>query len=459
MLWSNYNGFPSKTVTILDGIKNKLPNAEVIYEQGCNHTDDYILLNLGNHVSASGKQGFDVEFFNNVKLEGTPVYKGHTASVDYEGGGGTHFAQNVPETDFSGRFVSEFTSPITGNVFLTGTFDDGYRLFVDDQQVYEYWRETSTRTHNHVLKATKGQKYRIKVEYYQGKGGATLHFSVGMQEELRTSKVVDRVKNADVIIFVGGISPRLEGEEMNIAIDGFKGGDRTNVEIPAVQRRYVQALKATGKPVIYILCTGSAIALNWENDNLDAILNAWYGGQEAGTAVADVLFGDYNPAGRLPVTFYKSVDQIPDFLDYGMKGRTYRYMTEKPLYPFGYGLSYTNFEYRNAKLLKTKIGKSETAVISFDLANTGKVDGDEVAQIYIKNPNDPEGPIKALKAFKRVNVKAGASKQVSIELPAKSFWSFNDATESMEVRAGKYQILYGGSSDDSSLQSIEIDIQ
>ena len=176
--------------------------------------------------------------------------------------------------------------------------------------------------------------------------------------------------------------------------------------------------------------------MNWENDHVNAILNAWYGGQEGGTAVADVLFGDYNPAGRLPITFYKSVDQLPDFQDYSMKGRTYRYMTQTPLYPFGYGLSYTTFDYKNAKLSKDKIASNESVTLSFDIANTGKMDGDEVAQIYIKNPNDPAGPLEP-----------------------KAFQSFNDNTQTMEVRPGKYQILYGGSSDDKTLKKIDLVIE
>ncbi|RHJ81464.1 glycoside hydrolase family 3 C-terminal domain-containing protein [Parabacteroides sp. AM08-6] len=327
MLWANYNGFPTHTVTILEGIRTKVPNTEVIFEQGCEHTGDSI----------------------------------NTA--------------------------------------------DNKRIAV-----------------NYTATAAK-------------------------------------VKDADVIIFVGGISPRLEGEEMPVNVNGFKKGDRTNIEIPKVQKEMVKALKATGRPVVYVLCTGSALALNWEDANLDAILNAWYGGQEAGTAVADILFGDYNPAGRLPVTFYKSVDQLPDFEDYSMKGRTYRYMTQTPLYPFGYGLSYTTFSYRNAKLSSNKITKDQSVTLTFDIANTGKMDGEEVAQVYIKNPNDPEGPIKALKAFTRVPVKAGSTKKVSLELAPKAFWSFNDNTQTMEVRSGKYKILYGGSSADKALKEIELTIE
>jgi beta-glucosidase len=290
-------------------------------------------------------------------------------------------------------------------------------------------------------------------------GSADLNFLVGVRQPVNCKATAAKVKDADVIVYVGGISPRLEGEEMPVNVEGFKKGDRTNIEIPNVQKEMIKALKATGKPVIYVLCTGSALALNWEEANVDAILNAWYGGQEAGTAVADILFGDYNPSGRLPITFYKSVDQLPDFEDYNMKGRTYRYMTEKPLYPFGYGLSYTNYTYQNAVLSSNSITKEQAVSVSFEITNIGKMDGDEVAQIYIKNPNDPNGPLKALKGYKRVHVKAGDTEKVTIELQPKAFYSFNDNTQTFEVRPGKYQILYGGSSEDKALQSVTLEIK
>jgi beta-glucosidase len=319
MLWANYNGFPSRTTTILQGIKDKMPNSTIIYEKGCSHA---------------------------------------------------------------------------------------------------------------------GQVYT---------------------DSLTMS--VSRIKNADIILFAGGISPRLEGEEMKVTVEGFKGGDRTNIEIPAVQKEMIKLLKATGKPVVYILCTGSALALNWEEANVDAILNAWYGGEAAGTAVADILFGDYNPGGRLPVTFYKSIDQLPDFEDYSMKGRTYRYMTQEPLYPFGYGLSYTKFEYKSAVLSKAKICKSDNVTLTIEVQNTGKRNGEEVVQVYLRNPNDPGGPLKSLKGFKRVPLKAGEKQKIRFVLEPDAFSSFNDQTGKPEVLAGKYELLYGGSSDNKSLKIAKLEIQ
>lgn len=459
MLWANYNGFPSKTVTILEGIRNKVPGTEVIYELGCNHTDDFVMTDLGSAITSPAGQGFASEFFNNIDFTGEPVHKGLARELHYTTGGNTQFAPNVNLANFTARFTGEFEAPVNGEVEFKLSGNDAFRLFINNEKVAEVWENEYGAERKYMLTAEKGKKYPVKIEYMQRSGSADLNLLVGVRTPVDSKATAAKVKEADVIVFVGGISPRLEGEEMPVDADGFRKGDRTNMEIPAVQKEMIKALQATGKPVIYVLCTGSALALNWEDANIDAILNAWYGGQEGGTAVADILFGDYNPAGRLPVTFYKSIDQLPDFQDYSMKGRTYRYMTEAPLYPFGYGLSYTTFAYQNAKLSNDKIGKEQSVTLTLDIANTGQRDGDEVAQIYIKNPNDPEGPIKALKAFKRVNVKAGASTPLRIELPSKAFQSFNDQTQAMEVRPGTYQVLYGSSSADKDLKSLQLTIE
>ena len=458
MLWANYNGFPTRTTTILEGIRQKVPGTEVIYELGCNHTADFVMTDLGNCISSEAGQGLKAEYYNNTDFSGAPVYTGLAKELHYTTGGNTQFAPNVNLTNFSARFTGEFEAPQSGDIEFTLSGNDGFRLFIGDEKVAEVWGNEYGAGKTYTLKAEKGKKYPVKIEYMQKLGSADLNFSVGVRTPVDCQATANKVKDADVIIFVGGISPRLEGEEMPVDAEGFKKGDRLNIEIPKVQQEMVKALEATGKPLVYVVCTGSALALNWEDAHVDAILNAWYGGQEGGTAVADILFGDYNPAGRLPVTFYKSVSQLPDFEDYSMKGRTYRYFTQQPLYPFGYGLSYTTFRYDNARLSATEIEAGQPVTLSFDLSNTGKMDGDEVAQVYIKNPNDPEGPIKALKGFKRVHLKAGETQTVSIELEPKAFWSFNDETQDMEIRPGKYQVLYGKSSADSDLKKVELRI-
>lgn len=245
---------------------------------------------------------------------------------------------------------------------------------------------------------------------------------------------------------------------MGVKLPGFKNGDRTNIDLPKVQKEMLKTLKETGKPVIFVVCTGSTLALPEEMETADAIVNAWYPGQAGGTAVADVLFGDYNPAGRLPLTFYASSDDLPDFQDYNMTGRTYRYFKGKPLFPFGYGLSYTTFKYGKAVLSsnKPKIGKELTLTIP--VTNMGKRDGDEVVQVYVRNLKDKEGPIKSLRAYSRVNVKAGKTKSVEIKLPASTFEFFNSSVNKMDITPGKYELLYGGSSDDKALTSIPVEL-
>ncbi|MGM9798839.1 MAG: xylan 1,4-beta-xylosidase [Parabacteroides sp.] len=459
MLWSNYNGFPTKTTTILEGIRAKVPNTEVVYELGCNHTADFVITDLGNYITNSTGQGFTAEYFNNTDFSGEPVYKGTAKELHYTTGGNTQFAPNVNLTNFTARFTGEFEAPVAGPIEFKIAGNDAFRLFIDTAKVAEVWANEYGAEKIYTLQAEKGKKYPVTIEYMQRLGSADLNFTVGVRTPVDYQATANKVKDADVIVYVGGISPRLEGEEMPVDAEGFRKGDRTNIEIPKVQKEMVKALVATGKPVVYVVCTGSALALNWENEHVDAILNAWYGGQEGGTAVADVLFGDYNPAGRLPITFYKSVDQLPDFQDYSMKGRTYRYMTQTPLYPFGYGLSYTTFAYGNGALSKTKIAANESVTLTFDVANTGKRDGDEVAQVYVKNPNDPAGPIKALKAFKRISTKAGETQKVSIQLAPESFQSFNDKTQTMEIRPGKYQLLYGSSSAEKDLKQVDLVIE
>jgi beta-glucosidase len=260
------------------------------------------------------------------------------------------------------------------------------------------------------------------------------------------SKLIDSIKKADVIIYVGGISPRLEGEEMKVTNPGFSGGDRTTIALPTVQTDFMKALKATGKPVVFVMMTGSAIAIPWESENIPGIINAWYGGQAAGTAVADVLFGDYNPSGRLPVTFYKSDADLPPFDDYSMQNRTYRYFKGVPLYPFGFGLSYTKFVYSNLKLSKTKINKNETADAELTVTNRGKFTGDEVLQLYVTHEDaEQEVPLYSLKGFKRITLAPGASAKVKFTLTPDLLSVINDEGKSVMI-PGKVKINVGGSS-------------
>lgn len=277
--------------------------------------------------------------------------------------------------------------------------------------------------------------------------------------EASLKALAERAATADAIIFVGGLTPQVEGEEMRVSLDGFRGGDRERIELPVVQGKVLKALHATGKPVVFVLCTGSAVALAENDGDYDALVNAWYGGQKAAEALADVLTGAYNPSGRLPVTFYKSTAQLPDFLDYSMKGRTYRYMSEDPLYVFGHGLSYTTFEYSKALLSSKKIKAGESVALTVNVKNTGDADGDEIVQVYVKRLDDASAPVKALKGVLRVPLKAGETKTAAIELPASSFEYFDEAAGDLVVKPGSYQILYGGSSSDAGLKELPLTIK
>ena len=269
----------------------------------------------------------------------------------------------------------------------------------------------------------------------------------------------DKVKDADVILFAGGISPTLEGEEMPVDANGFKGGDRTSIELPAIQRQMINELKKLGKPIVFINFSGSAMGLAPESEICDGMIQAWYPGQAGGTAIADVLFGDYNPAGKLPVTFYTHTGQLPDFQDYSMKGRTYRYMTEAPLFRFGHGLSYTTFDYGKAQLSKDSFSKGENLTLTIPVSNTGTQDGEEVVQIYLTRPGDTDAPSHTLRAFKRIYIPKGETKEVDFTLSDDNFLWFDTSTNNMNLVNGKYELLYGGTSDKSQLKKVQITVK
>lgn len=259
--------------------------------------------------------------------------------------------------------------------------------------------------------------------------------------------VINQAAKADVIIYAGGISASLEGEEMDVDAEGFRGGDRTTIELPNVQRKLVKALKATGKPIVFVNFSGCAMGLQPESQICDAILQAWYPGQAGGTAIAEVLFGDYNPAGRLPITFYKKDNQLPDFEDYNMQGRTYRYLNYEPLYPFGHGLSYTTFSYSTPFI--------ENGKLKVKVTNSGNYNGDEVIQLYIKRYDDPDGPLKTLRGFQRIHIPAGQTSEVSFPLTSDTFTWWDKDSNTVHPLQGRYKILVGGSSEESLLKSIE----
>lgn len=413
----NYNGTPSNIVTALQGIKDKLgKDVEVIYEKGINFTNDTLLqyANVGGQYSWQGQKGFSAEYFNNRELKGEPLARRMETELDKFWQEGQMVVDTLKAYNFSVRYTTDFTATETGNITFELEADDGYRFLVDGKEVINAWSRNRWGARTYKLSTEKNKTYRLVVEYFQGEGKANVRLRAGHYAKTDFAALAERMKNADAIVFVGGISPQLEGEEMRVDYPGFNGGDRTSILLPAVQTELMKALKRTGKPLVFVMMTGSAIAIPWEDGNIPAIVNAWYGGQDAGTAIADVLFGDYNPSGRLPLTFYKSDSDLPHFNDYNMAGRTYRYFKGQPLYGFGHGLSYTSFRYDN---LKIDPGAAKGRMVTVSVTNTGKREGEEVVQLYVTN-NDKTvlAPIRSLKGFQRILLKAGETKRVSFHL-------------------------------------------
>nr|WP_302829569.1 xylan 1,4-beta-xylosidase [uncultured Bacteroides sp.] len=461
MQWGNYNGMPLRTVTILDGVRNALgADDKLIYEQGCGWVERTLIQSAFNQCKSEDGPGFSANYWNNVTREGNPVATAQvTTPFHFCTSGATVFAPGVNLTDFSATYNSVFTPEQSGEVvFEIYSYGSG-RLRIDNEEVKSFSNKHGGRGTTYALKVQAGKSYTIELDFEYLRSDAQLNFDLGFKKEVDIRKSVEKVKDADIIIFAGGISPSLEGEEMGVNLPGFKKGDRTDIELPAVQRELITALHRAGKKVIFVNCSGSPIGMEPETKECEAILQAWYPGQAGGRAVAEVLFGDYNPAGRLPVTFYRNISQLPDFEDYNMTGRTYRYMNEAPLFPFGYGLSYTTFKYGQAVMAKDKISAGETLKLTVPVTNAGQRDGEEVVQVYLKKQDDPEGPSKTLRAFKRVSIPAGETVDVEFELDDKNLEWWDAQTNTVRVCAGKYDLMVGGSSRMEDLQQYSITIE
>ena len=449
MMWGNYNGMPNHTITILDGIKAK--QKKLFYDKGCDLTYDKVMdCLMASQCSFEGKKGLKGTFWNNRKMEGQPVTtQYYTTPLAVTTAGMHNFAPGVQLEDFSAKYETTFTPKEAGEYVVNVEGCGHFELFIDGERKFRHhtWRTTPNRV---AIQAEAGKSYNIEVQFSHIQTyNANLKINVAKEFPIDYQQIISQLKGINKIIFVGGISPALEGEEMPVNIDGFKGGDRTHIELPAVQRNFLKALKEAGKQVIFVSCSGSCIALQPETETCDAIVQVWYPGQEGGTAVADVLFGNVNPSGKLPVTFYKNSSQLPDYEDYSMKGRTYRYFNDA-LFPFGYGLSYTSFS----------LGEPVVSglTVTVPVTNTGKFDGTETVQLYIRNLQDPEGPLKSLRAFQRVNVKAGKTVTAELKLSNNSFEFWDPETNTMRVKPGKYEILVGTSSQDKDLKKLSISI-
>lgn len=456
MQWGNYNGFPSHTVTLLEGIR-RVTGREVRYLPATGLVDNRVFVSVAGQIfGEDGHRGFDARYWNTTEAAGEPAARQATSgTLRFDSSGATVFAPGVALENFSARYTGTFRPERSGEVILRIKGDDAFRVTVDGKTVVDRWGEKRRSSAQTVLTVEAGRDYPIAIDFRQYGGNALLQFDLGYESVMTPEEVVAAVGDVQTVIYAGGISPALEGEEMKVDYPGFRGGDRTEIELPAVQRQLIEALHKAGKRIIMVNYSGSAIALEPESRRCDAILQAWYPGQAGGQAVAEVLYGEQNPAGRLPVTFYRSAEQLPDFEDYSMKGRTYRFMTGKPLYPFGHGLSYTTFDYGKARLSRGTIKAGDEVKLSVGVRNAGDRDGDEVVQVYVHRMGD-NGLNRTLRAFRREHLRAGERREIEFLLPASAFEFFDEKTQTVRVQEGRYEIYCGGSSTAQNKVMLEI---
>jgi len=459
VLWGNYNGKPVRTITILDGITSKLSADKILYAKGCDLVEDKVTESYFSKCSFDGKKGFKATYWNNAELKGDIATTQQIVNPLKLTTAGQHeFAPGVRLEGFSAKYKTEFVPSQSEEIVFKCGATGRFELLVNGESItkYDNWRTLPSKF---PYKVESGKKYKIEIRYAQlYNWQANIEFNFGKEVDVDYTELLKKLQDIDVVIFVGGLSTLLEGEEMPVSYPGFKNGDRTDIELPSVQRNCLKVLKQAGKKIVFVNCSGSAIGLMSETESCDAILQAWYAGESGGQAVADVLFGDYNPAGKLPITFYKNLQQLPDFEDYSMKGRTYRYMSD-PLFPFGFGLSYTTFAIGNANLSKTVIKTDESIELTIPVVNKGNRDGTEIVQVYVRKVNDTDGPLKALRGFQRVDVAAGRTGRAVINLPYSAFEFFDKASGKMAVTAGEYEVWYGNSSDTKDLKMTKITIR
>ena len=416
VLLGNYNGNPSSYTTILEGLRRRFRNAKILTALGSPVTETSAVILPSEYLRTGGRNsppGLNGEYFANVNLSGSAVLKRTDANVDFEWNNVSP-GPGVPAGNYSVRWTGELVPPVDGDYRLGGSTDGGYRIYLDGKKFVDDSGPHGARTMTTLVHLQAGHPYPIRMEYFHTWWEATARL-LWLPPNL-SQEAVNAARKADVVIAVVGITPQFEGEESDSSDPGFFGGDRLDLNLPRPQQELLESVAATGKPLIVVLTSGSALAVNWAQQHAAAILQAWYPGEEGGTAVADVLSGEYNPAGRLPVTFYQSVVQLPPFGNYSMAGRTYRYFTEPPLYPFGYGLSFSSFSYSDAKVSPAQVAADGTVTVSVGVTNTSSFPGDEVVQLYLAHPGVDGAPIRALAGFRRIHLDAAASETVDFPL-------------------------------------------
>jgi beta-glucosidase len=443
VLLGNYNGTPSAYTTILDGIRKRFHNAKVTTAIGAPLTETSAVLLPGEYLrtgAANPQPGLNAEYFANTGLSGDPTLKRVDPAIHFEWNNVSP-GPGVPAQNYSVRWTGVLIPPVDGDYRLGMDTDGGSRLFLDGKKIVDDWAPHGARVMTTLVHLQAGRAYPIRMEYFHHSWESAARL-LWLPPNL-IPEAVDAARKADVVVAVVGLTAQLEGEESDNSDPGFFGGDRLDLDLPRPQQQLLESLSATGKPLIVVLTSGSALAVNWAQDHAAAILEAWYPGEEGGAAVADVLSGDYNPAGRLPVTFYKSVAQLPPFGSYSMNGRTYRYLTEQPLYPFGYGLSFSSFNYSDAKLTPEQVAVGTAVTVSARVTNASSVPGDEVVELYLWHPGVDGAPLHALAGFRRIHLAASASQTVTFTLNDRDLSTVDEAGI-RRVVPGPVEVWIGG---------------
>jgi len=452
-LLGNYTGQPTHTVSVLEGLKAEFPEAQINFVAGTQFLrKDGVPVPASVFTTAEGQPGLNQEFATGQLFGGKPTVLA-TRSVSLVDANIPSEASN--KSPLLIQWNGFLTPTETGEFRIGLRFQGGFAsVFVDGKQIAQGWGGSEVETKVGRVHLEQGKKVAIKVNYSLGNGELKVAQLIWSKYDPRPSPdAIEAAKNSDVVIAVLGITSELEGEEMPVDEEGFKGGDRTSLDLPKPEQELLEAVSATGKPVVLVLANGSALSVNWAKQHVNAILESWYAGEEGGAAIAETLSGKNNPAGRLPVTFYTGVEQLPPFGDYSMNDRTYRYFKGKPLYPFGYGLSYTTFSYSGLTLPKNPIKAGDPLVMDVTVTNTGKRDGDEVAQVYLSFPNVAGAPLRALRAFKRVHLKPGESQKLRFELQERDLSMVSEAGEPM-IAEGQYSVSVGGGQPDTGAPTV-----
>ena len=442
VLHGNYSGTASRATSALAGIRQQFASAGVTYAPGMNFLRPEEVIPAIALSTEDGQAGLRGEYFANQDFGDVPQLVRVDKAIDLQRFHPERSTIAPPPgmVDFSVRWTG-FLTPAESGEYQIGNVGSMNRLWLDGKLIVDDFSLHDPKPTKATVQLEKGHRYPIKLEYGQGGTGIRLVWLRMIADPIPDA--VALAKDADAVVAVVGITSQLEGEEMKVDVPGFKGGDRTSLDLPREEEDLLEALKTTGKPLIVVLMNGSALAVNWANDHANAILDAWYSGEEGGTAIGETLAGKNNPAGRLPVTFYKGVDQLPSFEDYAMTNRTYRYFEGQPLYPFGYGLSYSKFEYSNLKLSTASLTAGDSLTAAADVKNASQRDGDEVVEIYLTFPKLPGTPLRALRGFSRVHVAAGATQHVQFTLDTRNL-SMVDLAGDRMVAAGTYSLSLGG---------------